>query len=110
MLSIIFVKYYVNEYTIILQHNFCSLNRIDYNSTLTNRLIPVAFALLPHTSEQVRRSAHAVLHSLLAHAPVSLAQSLVPSYCRIALTSAMVDDVPVPSTNNSQSADYLYER
>lgn len=78
--------------------------------TLTNRLIPVAFALLPHTSEQVRRSAHAVLHSLLANAPVSLAQSLVPSYCRVALTSAMVDDVPVPSTNNnSQSADYLYE-
>lgn len=79
--------------------------------TLTNRLIPVAFALLSHASEQVRRSAHAVIHSLLALAPVPLAQSLVPSYCRIALASALVDDVPVPSTsNNSQIADYLYER
>lgn len=78
--------------------------------TLTNRLIPVAFALLSHASEQVRRSAHAVIHSLLTLAPVPLAQSLVPSYCRIALASALVDDIPVPSSSsNSQIADYLYE-
>lgn len=67
---------------------------------------------MSHGSEQVRRAAHAVIHGLLAHAPVSLAQSLVPTYCRIALASALKDDVPVTVTqpNTAQIADYLYER
>lgn len=85
---------------------------LTWRRTLTGRLIPLAFALLSHGNEQVRRAAHAVLHSLLAHAPLALAQQLVPAYCRIALTSALVDDVPVTvgASNAAQIADYLYER
>ena len=96
---------------ILASYTFASTLPLTLLSTLTNRLIPVTFALLSHASEQVRRSAHAVIHSLLALAPVPLAQSLVPSYCRIALASALKDDVPVPSaSNNAPIADYLYER